>query len=181
MDGDIRYKGSRVSITNIMAKMRCAPFDLSQVAVKSGGKHHKDKYSSVSIKLSCCHCNLYCTGVVILMGCPSLASVTQSIHQLAKVLEEHYSPVDVNPVIVNMATRFSLRITKDDLNSFCARYKDDVISCMYEPELSNGVHFSLDFFSRVILHQTGKGIITGVKSADEAYGVLELMHDMICE
>lgn len=181
MDGDLCYKGSRVSITNIMAKIRCAPFELGEIAAVPGARHYQGRYTRVSIKLPGCHCNLYRTGVVVLMGCATMSSVHASIEHLSAILGEHFFPIDIKPVIVNMATRFALNVNKIDLNSFCTKYKSELISCIYEPELSNGVHFQLDFFSRIILHQTGKGIITGVKTIDEAYGVLKLMHNMLCQ
>lgn len=184
MEGELVYKGSRVSVTNIMGKIKCAAFDLPQVACLPGAKYYRGKYTRVSFKLHYCHCNLYQSGVIVFMGCQSMQKLHAAVEQVSDVLGEHFFPLDITPTVSNMATKFSLSRGSVDLIAFSQKHKDDdeVFDCIYEPELSNGLHFSLDLVSRVILHQTGKGIITGVKSLHEAYCVLKLIHNMLdCE
>lgn len=181
MDGERYYKGSRMSVTNIMAKIVCAPFDLPALASISNAIYHKGKYTRVSFKLTQCHCNVYARGTVVLMGGKSMDGVNLAVEELSGKLEEHFFPIDIKPKILNVATSFALKSSRVGLDQFYLKHRDDVFNCVYEPELSNGIHFSFDPFSRVILHQTGKGIITGLQSLHEGYCVLMQLHNMLCQ
>jgi TATA-box binding protein (TBP) (component of TFIID and TFIIIB) len=168
----IYHNGSYIAITNVMAKITCAPFDLQCISTIDGATFHQGRYRRISFKLTACHCNIYATGSVVFLGCKTIQSIQSSIEELASILEEHFFPIDIEPIVQNIAAKVVLSFGKISLENFCSKFDDHLFQCSYEPELSNAAHFSFDPFIKVLLHPTGKGIVTGLKSTEEAVGIL---------
>ena len=122
------------------------------------------KFSTISI---------YPSGKSFSNGAKTMSHAEYDLKAFCVFLEEYgyrnISVVDIK--ILNIVSSFKLDFAVNLLNVYDILKHDHIVS--YEPELSSGLHFvhkKINF----ILHSSGKGIITNVKTFDDLTDAITL-------
>lgn len=143
------------SITNIVARSQASPVPLNVIMEmfdrSSTPFRRSSKFPAVFGKLKSGTCTFFATGTVTFNGCKS-ENQLQALHQEFKEITS--DDTTTTPQIVNVVLTFSVD-EKVDLVDI-SKQKD----AFYEPELSNSLQLSLDNKVKVLVHCTGKGIVT---------------------
>lgn len=161
-------------IANVVAKLRISPLDLDDVFIFFTSEGKKCKYTSsfpaVFVKLNYGTVTMFSTGTVTLNGCTSFFSVNLLYDELKQL---GYPVTFTDPIIVNSVWQFHTnnKVSLDQL-------KAKECSFLYEPELSNSLHIYYDESVRILLHATGNGIITGIRSSGLIDAVIRFLSDI---
>jgi TATA-box binding protein (TBP) (component of TFIID and TFIIIB) len=150
------------------AKVKCSKVPLELIHHIPGVRYNPGKFPCAFVKLSHGSANVFANGTIVFLGYKCESSVISAVSELKTKLGRFMrldSPL-VRPEISNVVASFSLGFTtKVDLAVLCnqleANMKGITRSISYMPDLSNNIVVSFWDATRVILHATGRGIVTG--------------------
>ena len=172
------------SITNIVGKIKLKKQPLELLCHLPGAKYYPhSRIKAVFLKLSHGSCCIFRTGTISLMGFKSIDRMRNAIDEIEFLLGDSFQPPDPTLTVANIVCAFKISHEVIDLASLWhfLSQKHPGGRVVYEPELNNTLVFNYGETSRILLHSTSSGIITGVKTEEEIVQMIDYLSVCICE
>lgn len=130
------------------------------------------KLKFCTVKLCNGSVNLFQSGKIVFLGFKNIYDLDRALPELKNILGRFLIiSAEVKPTVKNVVVRFDLgsKVTYDTIRREYTRGRlQSVARLEYEPELSNSIHIRFHDSAVMLVHQTGKGFITGLKTVDQA-------------
>lgn len=161
------------SITNIVAKTKTQEAALNEVTrrLEASGVSFKrtPSFPAVFLKLSEGTCTIFSTGTVTLNGCKSLEEIGVLKERFEAIFDVGLSTPEVVNIVLKLTLGGNVDLQKLGSQPFA----------FYEPELSNSVNLRLPNHVNALVHGTGSGIVTGIRSMETIDTIIEMIRSLI--
>lgn len=158
--------GAKTEITNVVAKTKTRNLDVDEVYLLLSCKccvvWKLPRFGAVCFTMSRATVTMFGTGTVTLNGFRKPEDLPYIMTDLVYLLIELKLRFDA-PVIVNIVAKFQTGQPRN----LVELYLRNQSRCFLNPEVTNSLELRLGGSLRVLLHSTGKGIITGARSKGE--------------
>lgn len=162
------------TITNIVATSKTTACSLDQLAKKFACRSvhltKSDKFPAIFLRLNNGTCTIFGTGTITYNGCRTVKQLDALHYEYTQLSESR--PI-TPPKIVNVVVKFTSN-RKINLESIARN-----ASAVYEPELSNTLEVLVDSGVKALIHSTGNGFVTGIKSTTAVDDVIRKIREII--